>query len=50
VALWHGDYGWIDSTRREWRDTVAPHEKRWPILFPFAVFGVMWGATVGRLL
>ena len=31
VALWHRDYGWIDSTRREWRDTPAPHRTMWPL-------------------
>jgi len=31
VALWHRDYGWIDSTERRWRETPAPHRIMWPL-------------------
>lgn len=31
VALWHRNYGWIDSSNREWRDTPAPHRIVWPL-------------------
>ncbi|NJM13634.1 MAG: hypothetical protein HC889_18825 [Synechococcaceae cyanobacterium SM1_2_3] len=31
--------GWIDSTEREWRDTVSPHKKAWPAGLP-VVLGI----------
>lgn len=30
VALWHRDYGWIDSTVRQWRWHPMPHSVMWP--------------------
>jgi hypothetical protein len=39
--------GWIDSTRREWRDSPAPHRRAWPVGTPalvgIAVTAKVWG-------
>ena len=39
--------GWIDSTRREWRDSPAPHRRAWPVGTPaivgLAVAAKWWG-------
>ena len=49
VALWHRDYGWIDSTRREWRDGPEPHRKRWPLWCEKAALAfAMWQAWENR--
>jgi len=44
VVLWHKEHGWIDSTVRKWRDTPAPHKRRLPLLWPWALFRMLWGA------
>lgn len=46
VILWHRHYGWIDSTNREWRDTPAPHTRIMPLLFPWSLLRMLWGAAV----
>lgn len=34
AVLWLRGKGWIDSTRREWRDSPAPHRRAWPVGTP----------------
>lgn len=43
AVLWHEDWGYIDSTVREWRPTMEPHSKRWrqPVLW--CRIRVIWG-------
>lgn len=47
AVIWVKGHGWIDSTRREWRDSPAPHKRAWPVGAPalvgLAVAAKMWG-------
>lgn len=43
VALWHCDYGWIDSTVRWWRQGVYPHTKVRKMRLVTVVPLVLWG-------
>jgi hypothetical protein len=38
LALYHRDYGWIDSTNRQWRDDPGPHKRCIPMILPWVMF------------
>ena len=39
---------WIDSTVREWRPTVSPHRKAWPVGAPVlaVIAALLWGSPL----
>lgn len=41
AVIWVKGYGWVDSTRREWRDSPTPHRRCWPVGAPAIAF-VIW--------
>lgn len=43
AALWITGLGWIDSTKRTWRNDVTPHHRRWPILMPLSLLYIAMG-------
>jgi len=47
-TLWHRDHGWSDSTFTDWGTFPNDYNKRWPQVFPWVLFRVLWGATIGR--
>ena len=49
TALWHRDYGWIDSTFDWWRGEPWPHEKRWKRRLFTVVPLVLWGKAPVKL-
>jgi len=49
VALWHRDYGWIDSTRRKWRETPAPHVKVRKMRLFTVLPLIAWGYPLGKI-
>lgn len=46
IVLHYRPKGWIDSTNREWRDTPTPHKRRLPLLWPWSLFRMLWGAAI----
>ena len=49
TALWHRDYGWIDSTFDWWRGDEWPHEKWWKRRLITVIPLVLWGTLPGKI-
>ena len=48
VALWHRDYGWSDSTFREW-SSKTPNTKIFPLLPPYSLLRIAHGWIYKKL-
>ena len=49
TIVWIKGKGYMDSSNRRWRVSPTPHFRIIPLLFPWVIFRMVWGAIVKKL-